>query len=388
MPSPSTRIEPLVPAIEAGRPALAEATERIVSLDVFRGLTIAAMILVNNPGDWHHVYSPLAHAEWNGWTLADLVFPFFLFIVGVAIPLALGEAKSRSGSGASPLSRIVRRSAILVGLGLLLNVFTGFESLAMLRIPGVLQRIGLCYLAASLVYLYAGSRTHVVALVALLAGYWILLVDVPVSGQQPGVLDPDQNLVAAFDRRVLGEGHLFHHTWDPEGLLSTLPAIATTLTGVLAGNWLRSRRPAPLAAGGLGAAGGIAAAAGALMALWMPINKSLWTSSYVVFTTGLALVLFGAVYWLVDVRGVRRPLMPLVVFGVNPIAVYVLSTVVAELFDQPLVGSQNLRGAISRVMRGALGSPEAASLGYAAAYVLAWLAVMSVLYRRKIFIKV
>ena len=388
MASPAQSIAPLVPAIEAGRPALNEATPRIVTLDVFRGLTLAAMILVNNPGDWQHVYWPLAHAEWNGWTLADLVFPFFLFIVGVAIPLALGDAKSRSRSSASPLARIVRRSAILFGLGLLLNAFAGFESLAMLRIPGVLPRIGLCYLAASLVYLYAGPRAQAAVLVALLAGYWVLLVDVPVSGRLPGVLDPERNLVAAFDRRVLGEGHLFHHTWDPEGLLSTFPAIATTLGGVLAGNWLRSRRPASLGAGGFVAAGGVAAAAGTLMALWLPINKSLWTSSYVVFTTGLALVLFGAVYWLVDVRGVRRPLTPFVVFGVNSIAVYVLSTAVAELFDQPLVGSENLRASICRVMLGVVGSPEAASLGYAAAYVLAWLAVMSVLYRRKIFIKI
>jgi len=202
---------------------------------VFRGLTIAAMILVNNPGNWNEVYDPLAHAEWNGWTIADLVFPFFLFIVGTAIPLSLGETGSGRTMPGRHLARIVRRTAILFALGLMLNALGGFESLSMLRIPGVLQRIALCYFAASLLFLYTPRSGPAVVLVALVVGYWMLLTLVPVYGKEPGVLDPEHNLAAAIDRRLLAEGHLYHQTWDPEGFLSTMPAVATTLAGVLAG---------------------------------------------------------------------------------------------------------------------------------------------------------
>jgi len=386
-------LKPLLPALEAGGPSPEDASPRVGSLDVFRGLTIAAMILVNNPGDWHQVYDPLAHAEWNGWTIADLVFPFFLFIVGVAIPLALGQAADRRAALGTYLARIVRRTAILFALGLALNAAAGFESLSMFRIPGVLQRIALCYFAAAMVFLYTGPSARAAAFVGLLAGYAALLVLVPVFGAEPGILDPEHNVVAALDRRILGE-HLYHQTWDPEGILSTLPAIATTLAGVLTGDWLRARRSAAVTSAALVAVGALATVAGASMASWLPINKSLWTPSYVVFTAGLALVTFGACYWLVDGKRVRRPFLPLVIFGVNPIAVYVFSTAIGELLDQPLDGilpifrSENLREWICRVAFSGFASPPAASLLYAASYVLFWLGAMGVLYRRKILIKI
>jgi len=380
-------LKPLLPALEAERPQPQAAASRVASLDVFRGLTIAAMILVNNPGDWSQVYDPLAHAEWNGCTVADLVFPFFLFIVGVAIPLALGDGASRKTPPRPQLARIARRTAILFALGLVLNALAGFESLATFRLPGVLQRIALCYFAAAVVFLYTGPRARAGALAALLAGYSALLVFAPVFGKEAGILDPEHNIVAALDRRILGE-HLYHQTWDPEGILSTLPAIATTLAGVLAGDWLRARRSTTVTSVGLVAVGVVAAAAGAGLSSWMPINKSLWTPSYVVFTAGLALVLFGGCYWIVDAKGFRRPFLPLVVFGVNPIAVYVFSSAVGDLFDQPLGDSENLREWICRSLLGGLGSPPAISLAYAVGYVLVWLAVMSVLYRRKILIKI
>ena len=353
-----------------------------MSLDVFRGLTIAAMVLVNNPGSWNDVYGPLTHAEWNGWTPADLVFPFFLFIVGVAITL------SPSGRATRKLPRIGRRTALLLVLGLVLNALSGFEGAAALRIPGVLQRIALCYLAASLLFLHSRPRGQAVWLLGLLVGYWALLDLVPVAGRSPGWLDPEHNVTALVDRRLFGAGHLYHESWDPEGLLSTIPAIATTLFGVLAGHWLRFAHAARARTLGLAAAGAALIGAGLVFDRWMPINKNLWTSSYVVFTAGLALLLFALCYWLVDVKDVRRPVVPLVVFGVNPIAVYVLSTAGGALMDATTIRGMNLRERICHVLFAGWSSPPAASLLFALGYVLFWLAAMSVLFRRKIFLRI
>ena len=380
MTSPAPKFEPLVPAIESGPPPAA--ANRIVSLDVFRGLTIAAMILVNNPGSWDDVYGPLTHAQWNGWTAADLVFPFFLFIVGVAITL------SPSGRATRNHARIGRRTLLLFALGLGLNALGGFESFATLRIPGVLQRIALCYLAASLLFLHTGPRGQALSLCCLLVGYWALLDLVPVGGRSPGWLDPERNVTALVDRRLLGAGHLYHETWDPEGLLSTIPAIATTLFGVLAGHWLRFARTARAKTLGLAAAGAAVIGTGLVFDRWMPINKNLWTSSYVVFTAGLALVLFALCYWLVDAKNVRRPFVPLIVFGVNPIAVYVSSTAAGALMEATTIHGANLRDRIYRALFTGWASPPAASLLFALAYVVLWLAVMGVLYRRRIFVRI
>jgi len=238
-------IDPLVPAIE---PASAEAaaqasrSSRLVSLDAFRGLTIAGMILVNNPGSWEHSYEPLTHAEWNGWTPADLVFPFFLFIMGVAITFSFRKPAPGYGDRRTFL-RILRRTALLFVLGLALNVLTNSDGLSTLRIPGVLQRIALCYLAASLTFLCSGPRTQTALFGGLLVAYWLLLDLAPVAGHRPGWDDPETNLAAYLDRLLIGESHLYRETWDPEGLLSSLPAVATTLLGVLTGHWLHSARP-------------------------------------------------------------------------------------------------------------------------------------------------
>jgi len=377
------KIEPLVAAVEPGPSVPADgAANRILSLDVFRGLTIAAMILVNNPGSWNDVYGPLTHAEWNGWTAADLVFPFFLFIVGMAIPLSLGTAETRR------FARIARRTALLFALGLGLNTLGGFEGFATLRIPGVLQRIALCYLAGSLLFLHTGPRAQAVWLVASLAGYWALLAFVPIAGHAPGWLDPEHNVTALVDRQLIGTGHLYRETWDPEGLLSTIPAIGTTLFGVLAGQWLRSERVRRSTVLGLAAAGVIATAIGLLWDRWMPINKNLWTSSYVVFTAGVALILYALFYWLIDVRQLRRPFLPLIVFGVNPIAVYVLSSIGGAVMDEVNIHGVNLRDRICHASFGGWTSPAAGSLLFAVGYVLLWLAAMSVLYRRKIFVRI
>lgn len=344
--------------------------ERLHSLDVFRGLTIAGMILVNNPGHWSHVFPPLRHAAWHGWTPTDLVFPFFLFIVGVALPYAKPT-----------IGRILRRVALLFLLGLLLNAFPKFE-LSTLRIPGVLQRIALVYLVAAPIVLRAGVRAQAGVAVALLYLYWGLLA---------GDLTPDGNLGARIDRRIL-EGHLWSQsrTWDPEGLLGTMPAVSTALFGAITGAWLRSPRSGPEKSAGMFAIGSFGLLAGLLWDLVFPINKNLWTSSYVVFTAGFALVVLACCHWLVDVQGRRRWALPFVIFGVNPIAAYVLSSLAARAMAwKPADPTKvSLKTWIWERAFAPLSSPSWASLGFALAYVLVWLGLMAVLYRKRVFIKV
>jgi len=385
---PAESVQPVVPAIDAPLGAESSASPRVVSLDAFRGLTIAGMILVNNPGSWTDVYGPLTHAEWNGWTLADLIFPFFLFIMGVAITVSLAGSSARGAELRQVLPRIIRRTLLLVLCGLVLNALMDVGGFATLRIPGVLQRIALCYLTSSLLFLTTGPRSQVATLVGLLAGYWLLLEVVPVPGKVAGSLDPEHNLAAYLDRRLLGERHLYHETWDPEGLLSTLPSVATALFGVLAGHWLLGERDPVRTTLGLVAAGTWALAVGEITSFWLPINKNLWTSSYAVFTAGVALLLFALCYWLVDVKKMRRPVYPLVIFGVNSIAVYVLSMAVGELLDRVTLHGENLRMRICQVLFNSWATPEAASLLFAAAYVLVWLGVMELFYRKRIFIKI
>ena len=236
-------------AADLVEPAAARPTQRLLSLDVFRGLTIAAMLLVNNPGTWSHVYPPLEHAEWNGWTPTDLVFPFFLFIVGIATALSLGALRDAGGGRAEVFRKAFARAAIIFGLGLLLQGFPHYD-LPHLRIPGVLQRIAIAYLLTAIVVLLTGVRGQVLTLLGLLLGYWTLMTLVPVPGFGRGVLEPEKNLSNWLDFRLLGVNHVWHETrtWDPEGLLSTMGAVASVLCGVLAGHWIApatgwTRRP-------------------------------------------------------------------------------------------------------------------------------------------------
>ncbi len=313
----------------SSEPPPARKPARLASLDVFRGLTIAGMIVVNNPGSWSAVYPPLRHAEWNGWTPTDLVFPFFLLIVGVAIPFSFG---SRNESGTSRLGlvvRIIRRSLVIFGLGLLLAGFPSYN-LAKIRIPGVLQRIAVCYLVASLIELVAGVRTKVGIVVVLLVGYWLAMAFVPFPGHAVGDLSRSGNLAAFVDRAAL-QGHLYKPDYDPEGLLSTIPAIATTLIGVLAGHWLRSGRSAFEKDAGLFVAGWLGVVLGLIWSAVFPINKALWTSSFVLLTAGLALQTLAVCYWLIDIRGVGTWSRPFAILGRNAITAYVLSGLIARL---------------------------------------------------------
>ncbi len=472
---------------------------RLESLDVFRGMTIAGMILVNNPGSWSAIYWPLAHADWHGWTPTDLIFPFFLFIAGVAMPLSFDKRMRMGDTRGRLLRHAAQRSALIFLTGLFMAAFPFFD-LGTLRIPGVLQRIALCYIFAALIYLCVGQTSRSVrrpsagasaeallkapfrsvhgaapagptetfrgrpfrpnplaiwgVIAALLLGYWALMMRVPVPGYGPGRLDPEGNLAAYLDRALL-LGHLWKPTWDPEGLLSTLPAIATALFGVLLGDWLLRRRGSvdPLASldppaasdpvGGSPRAGrktgpyappllkpatfmfvwGAAGlAAGQLWNLWFPINKNLWTSSYVVFTAGFACIVLGLCYLIMDERGARRWAAPFLWYGMNPLFLFVAAGLFAKMLgiwritvadpagaasaaagsaaasasgQAAVAGAHTIAGAHTMALKtwlyqsffAPLAWPQNASLLFALAYVALWLAVAWLLHRRKIFIK-
>ena len=365
-------------------------TGRLVSLDAFRGITIAAMILVNNPGSWSYVYAPLRHAEWHGWTPTDLIFPYFLFIVGVAIPFSFRRRLGEGTDRRHLFRHVVRRAAILIGLGLLMRAVPDFDFHQM-RWPGVLQRIGLVYLVAAGLYLGAGGRSRWIWTGALLLGYWALLSWVPVPGYGAGDLSPEGNLGAYLDRMLMG-GHLYQGTWDPEGLLSSLPAVATSLLGIFAGEWLLSDREGGALTLGLLLAGACLTVSGLAWGLVFPVNKGLWTSSYVVFTAGTALLFLGVLFWMVDVRRWRGAwLTPMVVYGMNAIAVFVLSGFMTKALVRIRVGGPggtSLYNWIYETLFRSWAGSMNGSLAFALAYVALWLGLMALLYRRGVFIKI
>jgi len=446
--------------------------ERLVSLDAFRGMTIAAMILVNNPGT-SPVYAPLEHAEWHGLTPTDWIFPFFLFIVGVAIPISLGGnptgregAHSRKGM----YVKITLRSASIFALGLAISVLPFFQftttnapeflelltwlvfaaallllllrnfkaaailtgvgilgiavmnvagynvvpyNFGTMRVFGVLQRIAICYLVTSFIFLHTNWKQQSGIAVALLLGYWLLMTAIPVPGCEVTTFnDKACNLAAYIDRFILGENHIWRggKVYDPEGILSTLPAIATTISGVLAGTWLVGTRAASLcmpdnlaevdvttrrlaACVPIFFFGTILVALGWIWNSYFPINKSLWTSSYVVVTTGLALLVFGCCYWLTDIKGYKRWAWPFVVFGVNALALFVFSGIFARMMSGYKV--INLQGQTVSIQKWvvdyiflSLFQPINASLAYAISFILFWLFLMWLLYRKRLFVKV
>ncbi len=364
---------------------------RMLSLDAFRGLTVAGMILVNNPGSWSASYAPLKHAEWHGWTPTDLIFPFFLFIVGVSITLAFARRVEAGGSQRDLLWKTAKRSLIIFGLGLVLAGFPYFN-LATIRIPGVLQRIAVCYFFASVIFLWTSIRIQALIAVALLVAYWLLMAWTPVPGYGAGDLGVDGNLAAFIDRTLLA-GHIYKPNYDPEGIFSTIPAIATTLCGVLAGHWLRTSRTPLDKVRGMVVAGVVGVLVGWLWHGWFPINKPLWTSSYVVFTAGMALLLLALCYWLIDIKGYRRWSLPFVVFGVNALIVFFLSGLVGRLLViwklTRADGSEvALKTFIYENMFASWASPINASLAFAICFVMIFLGLMTILYRRGIFIKV
>lgn len=367
---------------------------RRMSLDVMRGATIAGMILVNNPGSWGHIYAPLKHAPWHGWTPTDLVFPFFLFMVGVAIPLGLGKRVDAGDGPGAAVPKVLRRGVVLFALGLLLAGFPKFD-LSTIRIMGVLQRISVCYVVAALLFLFTSKRTLISVCVLCLVLYWPLVTLVPVPGLgSPSIDKAGPHLVGWLDRKVLGAHVWRGGTYDPEGLLSTIPAIATALMGVLAGMRMRA----------LGASGDIVkrfVPVGALMVAlglawgqWFPINKPLWTSSYAVLTGGLALLFLSLCSALFD--GERGGLLtaiarPFRVYGVNALLVFVGSGLLARVIGRlwKLEDGRSAQKALYEGLQSAAHlSPINASLAYALLWIAGWYVVLEILYRKRIFLRV
>ena len=396
--------------------------ERLISLDIFRGMTVAGMLLVNNPGTWSAIYPPLGHAPWHGWTPTDLIFPFFLFIVGITTHLSLTARRARGADEGALVRQVLRRGALIFLVGLLLNGFPFFtwaavpgnpdpsfldrvgHRLEVWRIMGVLQRIGLAYMFAALLTLKLSLKGQVVALAAILFGYWFVMTLLPVP--DTGVLgalalnQPSTTMAAWLDRLLLdwrrfgGGNHIWAGgvTWDPEGILSTLPAIGTAMLGTITARWIA--RPMPLAEklAGLFAAGALGIVAGQMWNWAFPINKGIWTSSYVIFTAGVACVTLATIMWVVDLRGVQRGTKFFVVYGSNALVAFVGSGLMARLIYSilkvDLHGTEtSLQAAIYQIGYASWLEPRNASLAFAVTFVLVWYAILHVLWRRKIFVK-
>jgi predicted acyltransferase len=389
-----------------------------LSLDVFRGLTVAGMLLVNNPGSWASIYEPLEHAPWFGWTPTDLIFPFFLFIVGVTTHLSREARRARGESDGAIMRQTARRAFTIIGLGLLMTGFPYHQFLVHLpggavfdsttntldishwRVTRVLQRIGVCYLLAALLTMRTTVRQQIWIVVVLLVGYWLALTLIPVPGHGMGALllsDPGASLAAYVDRAVIGPHHMWiggGGIWDPEGILSTIPAVATAMLGVIAGRWIAEPKPLAERLNGLFAAGAIGMMVGLVWAWSFPIGKNLWTSSYVVFTAGMAAVAIATCAWLIDVRGWRAWTKPFIPFGINPIVAFVasgfFSRFIYTLVKVPRNGALvSVQSAFYDSMLAPLfADPRDASLLFAVIYVAVFYAVLHLMHRRGIIVKV
>lgn len=377
-------------------------SKRLASLDVFRGATIAGMMLVNNPGDWGHIYPPFKHAAWHGWTYTDTIFPFFLWIVGVAMTFSFAKRIERGDDKTKLAIHVLQRSAIIFALGLFLSGFPfglafGHKfSWDSIRIPGVLQRIAVCYLVAGLLFLKTNLRQQVWITGALLGIYWIAMKVIPVPGYGAGVLEPTGNLCWYIDSTLLAG-----HTWsgapvpgfDPEGIFSTLPAIATTLFGALTGHLLRSEKSQEEKTVWLFVHGSLLLFAGSIMDYFLPINKNLWTSSYSVFMAGLAMVCLGVCYWLIDVKGHRRWTKWLEIYGQNAITMFVLAGLFGRLSTVVKVSGPDgdpisLKTWYYQALFVPLGDPMIASLLHSLMYVALLYLIAYVMYRKNWLIKV
>jgi predicted acyltransferase len=363
------------------------AAHHIESLDVFRGATIAAMILVNNPGNWNAVFPQLLHANWNGCTAADVVFPFFVFIMGCAMPFAFERHRGRM-SDAGFVVRVLRRGLTLVALGLMLNAVLVAPHFAAIRLPGVLQRLGLAYIGAAFLVRYTSPWTQGAVAALLMLIHWALMTLVPFAGYPAGTLTPNHNLAGYIDRWVFGT-HTLTASSDPEGLLATLPTVSTALLGSLAGEWLQHQANSVRRCYGLAFGGVVAVSLGYAWSLIWPMNKSLWSGSYALVTVGLAALTLSICFYVVDVKGSRNWARPLVWLGVNPLAVYALSELTGHLIERPMINSSTGRMALKdwlfwRHVVPLVGDAGAAwsSLAYAACFTAIWILVAGLLYKR------
>jgi predicted acyltransferase len=381
------------------------ASQRLMSLDVFRGFTMAAMVLVNNGGDGDHIYPQLAHAYWNGWTFTDWIFPFFLWISGVSTTYAVAARRSRGASDKDIILQVLRRSVMIFLVGLFLNGFPfgviGDSSFAVAtwRIPGVLQRIAICYLIGSLLYMAMPSRKFWIVILGLFLSYWALMQFVPVPGLGAGLWERGKNFAAYLDELVIGT-HAYARTrpWDPEGLISTLPSIATFLFGILAGDYLRlSKSSNEEKTSWFFVTGCIMLVIAVFLDMWIPINKRLWTPSYVLMMAGWAHLVFACSYFFIDVKEHKKGLMPFLVFGMNAIFIYAVSSLFETLVDVLKVPVMNAAGEVVHIsvqkylMLNVFSphlSPYNASLAYALFVVLLMFIMGYFMWRKKWFVKI
>jgi len=359
--------------------------ERLLSLDAFRGFTIALMILVNNPGSWDHVYPPLLHAKWNGLTPTDLVFPFFLFIVGVSIVLAYSKRLALGADKSELYKKIIFRSLKIFAVGIFLNLCPDFD-FTNLRIAGVLQRIAIVFLICSFLYLNFDWKSLAKICAAILVLYWIVMAFVPVPGLGPPSLEPGINIAAWIDN-ILLPGRKYQGTWDPEGLLSTLPAIGTGIAGMLAGVMIVSKLQIERKVIWLFTLGFIALLIGSIWDWTFPINKNLWTSSFVLYTAGAASMTLAALIFFVDMLHINKWVKSGLIFGANAIAVYVLAGLIPDLFHRIKVGGYSLAGWFMEAQSVIGIPPKLASLIYALFFLGICYLFALLLYRKKIFIK-
>jgi predicted acyltransferase len=380
------------PAVQAGGHQNG-GSSRLLSLDVFRGATIASMMLVNNAGNWSAVYPPLRHSQWHGWTFTDTIFPFFLWIAGVSMTFSFAKRLGRNDSRARLLTHTLQRAGTIFLLGLFLNLFPLFQ-FSTVRIPGVLQRIGVCYLIAGAIFLFTRVRGQIAWTAGLLIVYGALMKLAPVPGFGAGIFEQEGNFAQYIDQLVLS-GHMWasSKTWDPEGIVSTLPAIATMLFGILTGHLLRSRLNPESKTAWLMVIGNGLIGAGLIWAWWLPINKALWTSSYSLLMAGMAANVFGCCYWLIDIKGYQRWSRPLAIYGMNAITVYVLAGLLSKFSSIiKITGADGSKITVAKWVfeqfYAPLASPVNASLLYALTYVAILYGVSWFMYRLKWFVRV
>lgn len=382
------------PAAVSASPISTQPSQRLLSLDVLRGLTVALMVLVNNAGNGKASYAQLRHSVWNGCTLTDIVFPTFLFIVGASIALSFRRRIQQEAPRGVILLQVLKRSLLILVIGLVLNALPFFQ-LGTLRYYGVLQRIALCYLLASVVYLFSGVRGSAIVTAVCVIGYWLLLTHVRVPGfGMPGtdvpVLDPVGNLASWLDRALVSPAHIYRHTvYDPEGLLSTISALATTLFGILAASVLQTSRTPRQKTITLLISGLLLIAAGLLWSHWLPLNKRVWTSSYCLYTAGIAASLLALLYWFIDgPPRLRRGLTPWLVFGTNALTAYVFSEVLAIILGVvTLSNGQTLQKFLYNLLPQSLVSQSLLSVTWSVLFVAVCFLPVLYLYRHKIFLK-